>query len=96
MENEGCLFVAVFGKIRDLGVGKEDASGLAVKVGGNYIPIGDLTREFISSQCPTYAGKPKIFCVLDTETTTDYYHHASPSYHINIDQKAFQINTHFG
>jgi len=75
MENEGSLCVAVFGKVKDLGIGNPDRSGLAVDVGGECVPIGQLTRNFISSECPTFASKPKIFLIFDTETSTDDYNH---------------------
>jgi len=77
MENEGSLCVAIFGRVKDLGIGDPDRSGLAVDVGGKFVPIGDLTGKFTSMECPTFAGKPKVFFILDQETATDNYNQAS-------------------
>jgi len=73
MEIEGCLLIAVFGKIVDVQGDTRDHSELAVGIGGEFVPIGDLTRKFISSECPTFAAKPKIWLFLDAKTSTDNY-----------------------
>jgi len=66
MMNEGSLFITVFGHIRNLGIENEDSSGLAVDIGeGELVPIGDLTRKFITTECPTFAAKPKVWFFLD-------------------------------
>jgi len=70
-ENEGCILIAVFGTIRDFGIENAEYSGLAVDIGGDFVPIGDLTRNFISSKCPSFALKPKIFFILDSNNKTE-------------------------
>jgi len=77
MENIGSLCVAIFGKVKDLGICDPVRSELAVDIGGEFVPIGELTRKFTSTECPTFAGKPKIFFILDSETDNDEYNQAS-------------------
>jgi len=75
MDNVGCLFTVVFGKIKEYRVENNcSIACLAVDVGDReFVPIGDLTRNFITTECPTFAGKPKICIFLDTDTATDNY-----------------------
>jgi hypothetical protein len=70
MSNEGSLFVVVIAPIE--GVDEKSATGLTVALGGDApVPIGHLTNNCITSQCATFAEKPKVFIFIDPEVTTN-------------------------
>jgi len=72
MENKSCLFVVVFGTIREVIAEDNGPSGLAIDIGEEEsVPIADLTRPFTSLESPKMAGKPKIWLFLDSGTSTD-------------------------
>ena len=71
MSNEGSLFVVVIGTIE--GMEERNSTGLTVALGGDTpVPIGHLTKYFITSNCATFAEKPKVFIIIDLEVTTNY------------------------
>lgn len=70
MSNEGSLFVVVIAPIE--GIDERNATGLTVTLGGgNRVPIGHLTRYFITSECPALAKKPKMLFFFDPQVTFD-------------------------
>lgn len=70
MSNEGSLFVVVIAPIE--GIDEQNATGLTVTLGGgNRVPIGHLTRYFITSECPALAQKPKMLFFFDPQVTCD-------------------------
>jgi hypothetical protein len=70
MSNEGSLFVVVIAPIQ--GTEKKDATGLTVALGGDTpVPIGHLTNNFVTSNCTTFADKPKVFIFIDPGVTTN-------------------------
>jgi hypothetical protein len=71
MSNEGSLFVVVIGTIQRFE--ERSSTGLTVSLGGDTpVPIGHLTNNFITSNCSTFAEKPKVFIFIDPEVTTNY------------------------
>lgn len=52
----------------------KNSVGLSVALGGagaKPVPTGDLTSIVITSVCPTFADKPKIFFFIDPEIAND-------------------------
>jgi hypothetical protein len=71
MSNEGSLFVVVIAPIE--GLEEKSATGLTVALGGGIcVPIGNLTKNFVTSQCPTFAEKPKVFIFIDPEVKSNF------------------------
>lgn len=71
MSNEGCLFVVVIARIE--GVEERSSTGLTVALGnGDPVPIGHLTRNFVTSQCTAFAGMPKVFVFIDPEVSSNF------------------------
>jgi hypothetical protein len=70
MSNEGSLFVVVIAPIE--GMEERNSTGLTVALGGDTpVPIGHLTNDFITSNCATFAEKPKVYIFIDPEVTTN-------------------------
>jgi hypothetical protein len=70
MRNEGSLFVVVIGTIE--GMQERNSTGLTVALGGGIsVPIGHLTNNFITTQCATFAEKPKVFIFIDPDVVTN-------------------------
>jgi hypothetical protein len=70
MRNEGSLFVVVIAQIE--GFEKKSSSGLTVALGGGIsVPIGHLTNNLITSNCATFAEKPKVFIFIDPDFVTN-------------------------
>jgi hypothetical protein len=70
MSNEGSLFVVVIAPIE--GVEERNSTGLTVSLGGDTpVPIGHLTNNFITSNCATFAEKPKVFIFIDPGVATN-------------------------
>jgi len=70
MSNEGSLFVVVIAPIE--GTEERNSTGLTVALGrGIRVPIGHLTNNFITSNCATFAEKPKVFIFIDPGVATN-------------------------
>jgi hypothetical protein len=70
MSNEGSLFVVMIAPIE--GMEERSSTGLTVALGGDTpVPIGHLTNHFITSNCTTFAEKPKIFIFIDPGVATN-------------------------
>jgi hypothetical protein len=77
MSNEGSLFVVVIAPIE--GVEEKSATGLTVALGGKSpVPIGHLTRNFVTSQCTAFAAMPRVFIFIDPEVTANYIYKVIP------------------
>jgi hypothetical protein len=71
MSNEGSLFVVMIAPIE--GVEEKSSTGLTVTlVGGIRVPIGYLTKNFITSKCASFAEKPKVFYFIDPGVATNH------------------------
>jgi hypothetical protein len=82
MSNEGSLFVVVIAPIE--GVEEKSATGLKVALGEDGpVPIGHLTKNFITSKCATFAEKPKVFIFIDPEIGKNDWNGGSPE-HIKV------------
>lgn len=70
LNDEGSLFVVVIATIGE--VDEESGTGLTVLLseGSSQVPIGHLTKYFITSQCAAFANKPKIFIFIDPEVAS--------------------------